>query len=173
MSAFVQLRPGVRTRYEFAPEKWAAAGFQDTLLRWSMKPEVVHGKENAIKAPRGLAGGDDVLGAKQLLCVATRRRNRRNLDDDVLGAQVRRSASSAVTAPTGRACGTACWRSASAAGCIGSSGSCAHRRCIRDLGSTLGSVSPVHRSGSSPMLAIAAELPLDFPRSDFLDSGQT
>jgi hypothetical protein len=28
---------------------WAAAGFKDTLLRWKMKPEVVHGNEKAIQ----------------------------------------------------------------------------------------------------------------------------
>jgi hypothetical protein len=29
--------------------KWAAAGFIDTLLRWKMKLEVVHGNEKAIQ----------------------------------------------------------------------------------------------------------------------------
>lgn len=28
---------------------WAAAGFKDTLLRWKMKPEVVHGNEKAVQ----------------------------------------------------------------------------------------------------------------------------
>jgi hypothetical protein len=28
---------------------WAAAGFIDTLLRWKMKLEVVHGNEKAIQ----------------------------------------------------------------------------------------------------------------------------
>ena len=28
---------------------WAAAGFKDTLLRWSMKPEVVYGNEKEIQ----------------------------------------------------------------------------------------------------------------------------
>jgi hypothetical protein len=28
---------------------WAAAGFDDTLLRWKMKPEVDHGNEKAIQ----------------------------------------------------------------------------------------------------------------------------
>lgn len=30
-------------------EFWAAAGFKDTLLRWSMKPEVVYGDEKEIQ----------------------------------------------------------------------------------------------------------------------------
>ena len=30
-------------------ELWAAAGFKDTLLRWSMKPEVVYGNEKEIQ----------------------------------------------------------------------------------------------------------------------------
>lgn len=30
-------------------QKWAAAGFVDTLLRWQMKPEVVYGNEAAIQ----------------------------------------------------------------------------------------------------------------------------
>ncbi|PTT36224.1 hypothetical protein DBR23_21295, partial [Acidovorax sp. HMWF018] len=30
-------------------EKWAAAGFDDTLLRWKMKPEVVHGEKKDIQ----------------------------------------------------------------------------------------------------------------------------
>ncbi|WP_219924733.1 hypothetical protein, partial [Halomonas sp. ND22Bw] len=30
-------------------EEWAAAGFKDTLLRWKMKPEVVHGNEKAVQ----------------------------------------------------------------------------------------------------------------------------
>ena len=29
---------------------WAAAGFKDTLLRWSMKPEVVYGYEKEIQS---------------------------------------------------------------------------------------------------------------------------
>ena len=28
---------------------WAAAGFDDTLLRWKMKPEVVYGNETAVQ----------------------------------------------------------------------------------------------------------------------------
>ncbi len=28
---------------------WAAAGFTDTLLRWKMKPEVVHGEKKDIQ----------------------------------------------------------------------------------------------------------------------------
>jgi len=35
---------------------WAAAGFDDTLLRWKMKPEVVHGKKKDIQ-PRVQARG--------------------------------------------------------------------------------------------------------------------
>ena len=39
---------------------WAAAGFKDTLLRWKMKPEVVHGEKNDIQprvqARDGLTG---------------------------------------------------------------------------------------------------------------------
>ena len=31
-------------------ELWAAAGFKDTLLRWSMKPEVVYGYEKEIQS---------------------------------------------------------------------------------------------------------------------------
>ena len=31
------------------PALWAAAGFIDTLLRWKMKLEVVHGNEKAIQ----------------------------------------------------------------------------------------------------------------------------
>ncbi|MDD2918352.1 hypothetical protein [Rhodoferax sp.] len=30
-------------------ELWAAAGFKDTLLRWSMKQEIANGKEKAIQ----------------------------------------------------------------------------------------------------------------------------
>lgn len=30
-------------------QRWAAAGFKDTLLRWKMKPEVVYGNEKAIQ----------------------------------------------------------------------------------------------------------------------------
>jgi hypothetical protein len=30
-------------------EEWAAAGFTDTLLRWKMKPEVVHGEKKDIQ----------------------------------------------------------------------------------------------------------------------------
>ena len=30
-------------------DQWAAAGFKDTLLRWSMKPEVVYGNEKEIQ----------------------------------------------------------------------------------------------------------------------------
>lgn len=29
----------------FERKGWAAAGFDDTLLRWKMKPEVVHGEK--------------------------------------------------------------------------------------------------------------------------------
>jgi hypothetical protein len=35
---------------------WAAAGFKDTLLRWKMKPEVVHGEKKDIQ-PRVQARG--------------------------------------------------------------------------------------------------------------------
>ena len=38
------------------PENWAAAGFTDTLLRWKMKPEVVHGEKKDIQ-PRVQARG--------------------------------------------------------------------------------------------------------------------
>lgn len=37
-------------------EEWAAAGFKDTLLRWKMKPEVVHGEKKDIQ-PRVQARG--------------------------------------------------------------------------------------------------------------------
>lgn len=36
--------------------RWAAAGFKDTLLRWKMKPEVVHGEKKDIQ-PRVQARG--------------------------------------------------------------------------------------------------------------------
>lgn len=40
----------VRRRLQLnVPTDWAAAGFKDTLLRWKMKPEVVHGNEKAIQ----------------------------------------------------------------------------------------------------------------------------
>ncbi len=35
--------------FDYFQYKWAAAGFKDTLLRWKMKPEVVHGNEKAIQ----------------------------------------------------------------------------------------------------------------------------
>jgi len=31
---------------------WAAAGFEDTLLKWSLKPEVVHGNRNETAVSR-------------------------------------------------------------------------------------------------------------------------
>lgn len=34
---------------EWSSHVWAAAGFKDTLLRWSMKPEVVYGDEKEIQ----------------------------------------------------------------------------------------------------------------------------
>ncbi|WP_343734227.1 hypothetical protein, partial [Acidovorax sp.] len=42
-----------------SPETWAAAGFDDTLLRWKMKPEVVHGEKKDIQ-PRVQARGGQV-----------------------------------------------------------------------------------------------------------------
>jgi hypothetical protein len=36
-------------RSAFASAQWAAAGFIDTLLRWKMKLEVVHGNEKEIQ----------------------------------------------------------------------------------------------------------------------------
>jgi len=32
-------------------DSWAAAGFDDTLLRWKMKPEVVHGEKKITDCP--------------------------------------------------------------------------------------------------------------------------
>ncbi len=37
--------------------KWAAAGFKDTLLRWKMKPEVVHGEKKDIQPRVQTRGG--------------------------------------------------------------------------------------------------------------------
>ncbi len=39
----------VIAHYRFTFAEWAAAGFIDTLLRWKMKLEVVHGNEKAIQ----------------------------------------------------------------------------------------------------------------------------
>ena len=36
---------------------WAAAGFTDTLLRWKMKPEVVHGEKKDIQPRVQTRGG--------------------------------------------------------------------------------------------------------------------
>ena len=41
---------------KFNHNSWAAAGFKDTLLRWKMKPEVVHGEKKDIQ-PRVQARG--------------------------------------------------------------------------------------------------------------------
>jgi hypothetical protein len=38
-------------------EDWAAAGFTDTLLRWKMKPEVVHGEKKDIQSRVQARGG--------------------------------------------------------------------------------------------------------------------
>jgi hypothetical protein len=42
------LRRAVSSRK--ANEIWAAAGFEDTLLRWNLKLEVGHGNETAIQS---------------------------------------------------------------------------------------------------------------------------
>jgi len=42
--------------FDPAKDLWAAAGFKDTLLRWKMKPEVVHGEKKDIQ-PRVQARG--------------------------------------------------------------------------------------------------------------------
>ncbi len=36
---------------------WAAAGFDDTLLRWQMKPEVVNGEKKDIQSRVQTRGG--------------------------------------------------------------------------------------------------------------------
>ena len=51
----IQLYIGVSDRMV----DWAAAGFDDTLLRWKMKPEVVHGEKKDIQ-PRVQARGGQV-----------------------------------------------------------------------------------------------------------------
>jgi len=33
-----------------SPKNWAAAGFEDTLLGWNPKPEVVHGNETGVQS---------------------------------------------------------------------------------------------------------------------------
>ena len=43
-------------KFELVRDVWAAAGFDDTLLRWKMKPEVVHGEKKDIQ-PRVQARG--------------------------------------------------------------------------------------------------------------------
>ncbi|WP_343736287.1 hypothetical protein, partial [Acidovorax sp.] len=47
------------SRLNDAFAQWAAAGFDDTLLRWKMKPEVVHGEKKDIQ-PRVQARGGQV-----------------------------------------------------------------------------------------------------------------
>ncbi len=37
--------------------EWAAAGFDDTLLRWQMKPEVVNGEKKDIQSRVQTRGG--------------------------------------------------------------------------------------------------------------------
>ena len=39
------------------PDEWAAAGFDDTLLRWQMKPEVVNGEKKDIQSRVQTRGG--------------------------------------------------------------------------------------------------------------------
>ena len=40
-----------------ASDYWAAAGFDDTLLRWQMKPEVVNGEKKDIQSRVQTRGG--------------------------------------------------------------------------------------------------------------------
>ena len=48
----------IRTAYNSMPaEVWAAAGFDDTLLRWQMKPEVVNGEKKDIQSRVQTRGG--------------------------------------------------------------------------------------------------------------------
>jgi transposase-like protein len=55
LSRWADLRPSEPVlRYEHAHPgdllHWAAAGFDDTLLRWNPKPEVVHGNETGVQS---------------------------------------------------------------------------------------------------------------------------
>ena len=42
---------------QLVSERWAAAGFDDTLLRWQMKPEVVNGEKKDIQSRVQTRGG--------------------------------------------------------------------------------------------------------------------
>lgn len=50
---------GLKFREHINTKMWVAAGFDDTLLRWKMKPEVVHGEKKDIQ-PRVQARGGQV-----------------------------------------------------------------------------------------------------------------
>lgn len=50
LSVLLRLADGLEVALpELIESVWAAAGFKDTLLRWSMKPEVVYGNEKEIQ----------------------------------------------------------------------------------------------------------------------------
>lgn len=44
-------------KHKVSEATWAAAGFDDTLLRWQMKPEVVNGEKKDIQSRVQTRGG--------------------------------------------------------------------------------------------------------------------